>query len=231
MYRYAQTNIQLFNQIRQDYSAEDLSVVHKAYQLAMQLFTGRFRPSGKTLLDHLVGTASILASLHAPAPLVAAGLLHAAYDHADFGTDEKGISEFKRTYVRESVGPDVEDYITRYTECPWNSKSMRVMLDGIENLNTIDRDVLLMRLANQLEDYLDYGILYCPNADKRRKSFERRQVFITAMAKKLGFPALAEELEKIGEGIRKTQISAELRNIATQQRAYFIEPLSYRKKL
>ncbi len=86
MHSYAQTNIQLFNQLRQDgYSDADLILVRNAYELAMVLFTGRFQPSGKSFIAHVVGTASILAWLRLPAPVVAAGLLHNVYENGDFG--------------------------------------------------------------------------------------------------------------------------------------------------
>src|SRR5688572_20530292 len=77
VHSYAQTNIQLFNQLRGDgYSKADLGLVRDAYELAMLLFSGRFQPSGKSFIAHVVGTASILAWHRLPAPVVAAGLLH-----------------------------------------------------------------------------------------------------------------------------------------------------------
>ena len=91
MHTYAQTNIQLFNQLqREGYGAADLEAVARAYDLAIALTTGRFRASGKTFIAHLVGTAGILGSLKAPGPLVVAGLLHAAYAAGDFGDDQSG---------------------------------------------------------------------------------------------------------------------------------------------
>src|SRR5215469_10044102 len=74
---YAQTNIQLYNQLAElGYTAEDARRVHRAYGLAMQLFTGSYRGSGRPFLSHLVGTASVLASVRAPIEVVTAGLLH-----------------------------------------------------------------------------------------------------------------------------------------------------------
>ena len=76
---YAQTNIQLLNQLhRANYTADDLHLVRTAYELAMRLFCGQFRASGKTFIAHLVGTASVLGSLRVGAALIAVGLLHAA---------------------------------------------------------------------------------------------------------------------------------------------------------
>ena len=50
---YAQTSLQLFNQMRQaGYSPDDLATVRRAYDLAMKLFTSEYRGSGKPLLSH-----------------------------------------------------------------------------------------------------------------------------------------------------------------------------------
>ena len=45
MHYYAQTNIQLFNQLRRDgYSRADLDLVRDGYELALVLFTAAFSP-------------------------------------------------------------------------------------------------------------------------------------------------------------------------------------------
>ena len=67
MHRYAQTNIQLYNQLQQQgYSVQELVQVRSTYELGITLMPGHFRPSGKPMETHLVGTASILAYLDAP---------------------------------------------------------------------------------------------------------------------------------------------------------------------
>ncbi|MEJ2615278.1 MAG: hypothetical protein P8Z35_09975, partial [Ignavibacteriaceae bacterium] len=76
MHSYAQTAVCLYNQLREDnYSNREIELVEKTYKLSRLLFSGRFQPSGKDFLSHCVGTASILASVHLPAELVAAGLI------------------------------------------------------------------------------------------------------------------------------------------------------------
>lgn len=112
MHSYAQTNIQLFNQINSEgYSKEDLVCISNAYNLAITLFPCYYRPSGKTFIAHLVGTASILASLHAPITIVVAALIHAIYAEGDFGSWTKGISNAKRERVRRVVGKEAEEYV------------------------------------------------------------------------------------------------------------------------
>src|SRR4051812_50178326 len=71
---YAQTNLQLYAQLRRAGAAEqDLALVRAGYDLAMHLCPASFRGSGKPLLAHLVGTASILAAMDQSARVVTAG--------------------------------------------------------------------------------------------------------------------------------------------------------------
>src|SRR5262249_20277729 len=112
MHLYAQTNAQLFNQLRSEgYSKTEREFVRDVYEFGMTLFSGLFLSSGKLLIDHLVGTASILASLRVSIEIVAAGLIHAAYLHGDFGGMRHGITEAKRKRVNTVVGDAVEKYV------------------------------------------------------------------------------------------------------------------------
>src|SRR5437879_11925353 len=105
MHHFAQTNIQLINQLRRNgYSVTEIGSVLTSYELTMRLFTGRFRASGKTFIAHLVGTASILASLRASVALVTAGLLHAAYTSGDFGDSDRGVTDSRRDRGRSVTG-------------------------------------------------------------------------------------------------------------------------------
>ena len=230
MQPYAQTHIQLLTQLSRDgYSDADLDCIVSAYKMVMCLFTGLYRPSGKTFIAHLVGTASILGSLHVPAKVVAAGLIHAAYTHGDFGAWAKGISEPKRKQVRQALGKEVEEYIARYIDLKWNGEIIPAIYDELDTLGPIDRDVLLMRLANELDDLLDLGVLYCFNAEDRRRSYLRCCPMIMDMAEKLGFPSLAAELEAAIQETKSAEVIPELRSRSGQVR--LVAPKSYRRRL
>jgi (p)ppGpp synthase/HD superfamily hydrolase len=165
----AQTNVQLFNQLRSEgYSKPERQFVLAAYEFGMRLFTGLFLPSGKPFIDHLVGTASILASLHVSIEIVTAGLIHAAYLHGDFGGARKGISKAKQKQVRDAVGEEVEDYVARYDALLWSPDRMLLVRDRVDDLGPVDRNVVLMRLANELEHHLDLGVLYFPDEKQQR---------------------------------------------------------------
>jgi (p)ppGpp synthase/HD superfamily hydrolase len=208
---YAQTNVQLFDQLQcEGYSNSELTLINNAYDLACRLCTGLYRPSGKTFIDHLVGTASILASLHTSAELIAAALLHAVYEHGDFGKGSKGISVEKRVQVKQVVGDQVEEYVTRYTALRWSSKTISPIQDNFRQLESIDREALLLRLVNELEDLSDLGVLYCFGAEPARRNYLRWMPAMVEMAGVLGFPTLAANLTRIAGEIASAEIPAEL---------------------
>jgi (p)ppGpp synthase/HD superfamily hydrolase len=213
MHFYAQTNIQLLNQLRQSgYSNHELLSIANAYGLLMRLFTGRFRPSGKTFVAHLVGTASILAHLHVPSEVITAGLLHAAYSHGDFGgTGKRGISVAKREQVKQVVGQNVEEYIARYTTLRWKTDTVPTIYNQLQKLDPLDRQVVLIRLANELEERLDLGLLYCGDF-KHQQYGTRDGHLMIEMAQQLGFPTLATQLEQAFQQTASEKLPAELCN-------------------
>lgn len=229
---YAQTNIQLYNQLQSNgYTGWELSCVRNAYELAMHLSTCLYRPSGKTNIAHFVGTASILTSLRAPVEVVAAGLLHSIYFHGDFGSIRKGMLSSHRKQVRHAVGQDVEEFIARYAALEWNPQTIPEIRNKLHELDTIDRKVVLMRLADWLEDHLDRGILYCPNAEGRLKYTQSRNDIVIQMAEELGFPTLAAELKKIYDETVLAEIPLEVRSPIGCEHLFLIAPDSYRRSL
>jgi (p)ppGpp synthase/HD superfamily hydrolase len=227
---YAQTNIQLFNQLqREKYCADDLKAVFSAYELAASLMTGRFRASGKTFIAHLVGTASILASLKAPGSLVVAGLLHAAYPAGDFGDGRPGVSAAKRERVRSVIGEQAEEYVRRYDSLGWTDQTVRSVLFGLENMSPIDRDVVLMRLANELEEFLDLGVHYCGEQRRLGSSAGGRCRLMVELAGRLGYPNLAEEMARIIEESASATVAPELLAPHARNSSFLVAPESLQR--
>ncbi len=223
----AQTVVQLFNQLFAcGYSQGDLSLIGSAYHLAMKLFTGRFRPSGKTFLAHLVGTASILAKLPVDAQLVAAGLLHAAYHAGDFGPSKKLDLEHKRAHVRTMQGERVEELIWAYHELTWTEETIKDLYPRVDRLGRCQRNVLLIKLANVLEEALDSSIAYC--GDRKYQLYcsriERCNQELVGMAEKLGFPALSVQLSYIPRAMHA--VPRRLFNQLDADSSFLVAPLS-----
>jgi (p)ppGpp synthase/HD superfamily hydrolase len=223
---YAQTNLQLYADLRgAGYSAADIERIRAAYELALALFTGRYRGSGKPFLAHVVGTASILASLQARASIVAAGLLHAAYSQGEFGNGWSGTAPGKRERLRDAVGPEVEDLVGRYTRLRWQADTIPKIHERLEAMDSRERDVLLVRLANELEDHLDLGALYCADAGRRRDQASASLDLCVDMARRLGFPELATALAQAFTETLSADVPMALRR--GDSGSFVVAPASY----
>ena len=233
---YAQTNVQLFLQLRSEgYSERDRAFIRDLYGFATVIFCGIYLPSGKPFLDHLVGTASILASLRLPIEVVAAGLLHAAYLHGDFGTVQKGPSDFKRMQLRAVAGDQVEIYIARYDRLLLRSRDLPAIQESLDRLDGIERDVIVMRLVNELEHHLDLGGLYYANGEKQQRGHQRyvasRRAQLVLLAERLGFPALAAELDRTFGSIAAEELPLWPYIRSSETEAFLIAPRSCRERL
>ncbi len=211
---YAQTNLQLFNQLQQEgYSNAELKLVHTAYELAMRLYTGHFIGSVRTQIAHVVGTASILGSLHASTAVVAAGLIHNVYQNGDFGNGQRGGSNAKRKQIRQALGEEVEAYVYRFPSLRLAPPTISRLSSSFEMLDQIDCNVLLIILAEQLEHRLN--LEYLTQNDRTK----------IEMAEKLGFPVLAAGFRRpIAEDLGRFV------NPTGEKRGYVIAPKSYRKR-
>ena len=198
MSSYAQTNIQLYGQLFQlNWPDADLRQVNAAYGLATTVFAGHYRPNHKSFLAHLVGTASILAAHGADSLTVAAGLLHSAYSHGEFGDGSRGMTPSKRQTVRRVTGEQSESLIAHYTAQRWKLSEIAALAAGADHLPAVERTVALIKLADVLEDHLDGGMNYSPNKQMPGGSDADgawRDAFV-GMAAALGHGDLAGELQ------------------------------------
>jgi (p)ppGpp synthase/HD superfamily hydrolase len=226
---YAQTNLELYRQLlASDTAPEELARVAAAYELAARLFTGRFRGSGKTFLAHLVGTAGILASLGADGSVVAAGLLHAAYRQGEFGDGRPGIGAAKRALLARTVGSRAEALVARFSELPWDERAIPALLARAGSLAGPEREVVTIRLANELEDFLDLGALYGADAERDRKWAADVGPACAELARRLGLAPLADALERSFAETAATALPPALRR--REGVSYLLAPASHRPR-
>lgn len=194
---YAQTNIQLYSRLLEArWSEADLRRLHAAYDLAMRLFAGHFRPNHKPFLAHLVGTASILAEHGVDSGTVTAGLLHSAYSHGEFGDGSRGVTAAKARTMRRAIGDECESIVARYTSIRWQLPEIAAFANAADQLLAIDRTAATIKLADVLEDFGERGMEYSPNkqlfgAPAMREAW--RQAYVR-LAIALDHDRLAEEL-------------------------------------
>lgn len=227
MSRYAQTNRQLYVQlIEAEYARDEILRVRAAHAFGAELFSGLYRPSGSPFISHLVGTASVLVALGQPVDVVIAGLLHAAYMHGDFGRVRTGPTPRNRAAVRRVAGDEAEACIHTYTGLPWGTL-VRGPAEGLASLSPQERAALLIRLANELEHYLDDEIVCGPNAERRLQYVRQTGPKLSAAAEALGCPALAAELVRV---MRRAAVSESFPGLPEDRadKAYRLPPRSHR---
>ncbi|ORV91734.1 HD domain-containing protein [Mycolicibacterium iranicum] len=209
--RVAQTNLQLLTQLNKAGSSDDdIRMVGRAYNTAARAYAGKIRATGKPLIAHVVGTSSLLLHAGCSAETMAAALLHAPP-----GGGEYGLRRWK-PIVAKSVGLDVADLVDAYCALRWTFTNDQIehLMAKLDRLTDAEREALKVRLANEIEDYMDdatahYGLIDEPGLYKSA-AFRRQYILDTAsnlaaLATKLDVPFLADRIEDT-----RNSLSAEL---------------------
>ena len=194
--RAAQTNVQLYNQLRErSLPLDDLVLVHRAYEFLTTLYTAHFQPDGRPFVAHGVGVASILAELGKPAEILAVGMLHNIYGTGDFGDGEgKARTPERRRLVREVVGERIEGLIFRFVDLRVHRNNIADIRARLPDMDTSDRSLVLVELADHLEKYVDLGVLYIGDGSLLMQRTELLGPQLVEMAHELGEPRLAAML-------------------------------------
>ena len=197
MWPVAQTNLQLYNQLRgRGWPQAELGLVHRAYELTVSLYSGYFQSDGKPFVAHTVGVASVLGHLGRPAEVVAAGLLHNVYTNADFGDGRiYSARTARRRIVQRGAGERVEAIVYGFLREMRLKPHTRIYdQQRPDVLASIDPDLVLLDLADALEKHVDGGVLYIGDRDAYLRNAALEKDGMVAAALKLGHPELASAL-------------------------------------
>jgi (p)ppGpp synthase/HD superfamily hydrolase len=218
--QYAQTNVQLYQQLlRANWAEDDLRHVQSAYRLALRVVASHYHASERPFLAHLVGVASVLAHHGAHGTVVSAGLLHSVYEHGDFGDGSRGLSESRRRAVRRAVGAASEELIARYATLPWSETLLSEWLTRAGQLSPVDGAVAWMKLADLLE---------CGEVASGLQVSTDLAEIAARLAAVLGHQALAAELIAVQGANPHSQASRVPEFLSTSHRRSFaVAPLSH----
>lgn len=204
----AQTNLQLLNRLGDlGWTEADRRRVATAYDLAVELFTGEYRPSGKSFVAHLVGTAAIAAEAGGTVDETAAALLHAAYFAGDFGDGRGFPTKRKVAELRRVLGPQAEALVAEYGPWPWRDRVDELRRRGPDALTPRERSVAFIRLANEIEEHVDGARGYVPTCEDHPLSLAEA----AAGAVALGRPDLARVAEQVAADTEHRPVPAGLR--------------------
>lgn len=215
----AQTNIALYEQMRQfGYGSEDISLMKTAYHFAAKARSVNLRGSGKPFVCHLVGTASLMVQLKQPVAFCVASLLHAMYLRgSDFGV---GINmKGRRFIVKEAFGEDIEQIVYRYHKLKWRYSEAQIEELTAGHQSKEFETIVLMKLCNEAEDFLDNAVLYTGAGDDERKSAAWRlsymneaQAQFRAICHHLGVSALGDFIARLIDQSLSTEPVAALQS-------------------
>ena len=228
----AQTNLQLYNQlVDQGRSDTDLSRVRNAYELAMTLFSGAYRASGKPFLAHLIGTASILAWLELSTDVVIAGLLHASFEAGDFADRESGVTAARKERLSKVLTPAVIELLIEYHRMP-RAELMNV-LSGADPVDwdPLRRQVVLMQLCDTLEEHADGAMNYAPNKNRwfdKALDGDAATCTVGAFAR-LGYERQSELISDLFATWASCRVPENM--LSTRWGSYVVAPASYERKL
>jgi hypothetical protein len=221
----AQTNLQLYNQlIAAGWSDSNLDRTQRAYALARDLFAGQIRSSGKTFVEHLVGTASAVAAVGGRPALVHAALLHASYTSGEFGDGKRNAAESKRAAVRAVIGAEGEELVADYATLGYSASTIQDWRQRAQTLSPREHDLAVLRLANEIDEHTDLGTRY---SDRGGHPMSSDSVFDTMiiLASELDEPALASLMDRIRIGEADIALPVILRSRASGNEV--IAPRSY----
>ncbi|MBU4352975.1 MAG: HD domain-containing protein, partial [Nanoarchaeota archaeon] len=102
---------ELVKDLPDNYTNADRELVQRAYRLAERVHNGQKRASGEPYINHCLAVAAILAGLHMPADVVAAGLLHDTVEDTSVT-----LVDLRRDFG-ESIAKLV-DGVTKLTQLP-----------------------------------------------------------------------------------------------------------------
>jgi hypothetical protein len=111
----------------------------------------------------------------------------------------------------------------------WRSDALSELRKTLSDLGGTDREVVLMRLANELDDHLDLGILFYADAERRLQLLDPLSVCVD-LARDLGHHRLARALADAFAACR-TATTTTGANRSHWHGSYLVAPASYRPRL
>lgn len=219
----AGNNLALYAQLRRTgWSVTEIERVGVAYRVGLELVSGQYRANGKPFIDHFVGAASVVAAAGGRPALVRAALIHNAYAHGLWRSGRPRPTPVRRREVQAAIGVDAEALVLDYEQFGWREDDIVRLLARADELSERERDLTVLRLANEIEDRTDLGLLL---SWRHRRPLEP----MIELAGSIGQPFLADWLSWLHDEEAGAVIEPGLFHDA--HGSEIIPPRSYRRRV
>jgi GTP diphosphokinase / guanosine-3',5'-bis(diphosphate) 3'-diphosphatase len=172
----------------------DRAMVERAYATAAKAHAAQKRASGEPYVQHCLNVALVLAELHMPATVVAAGLLHDTVEDTELTLED----------IQRDFGDEVAtlvDGVTKLAQLPRVSREGNTPIDRhTESLRKTflamsdDVRVVLIKLADRLHNMRT--LMHVKPEKQARIARETLEIF-APLANRLGIWAVKSELEDL----------------------------------
>ncbi len=171
------------------FSEEDLSLLRKSYEFACEVHEGEKRLTGEEYIVHPLNVAEILASIHADAETISAGLLH------DVLEENQDLKEEIEKQFGEEVLKLVEG-VTKINKLSFSGDKEAILLNHRKILVGLSEDVrvIIIKFADRLHNMRTLWAI--PEKSQKEKAKETLDILVP-IASRLGIDTFKSELEDL----------------------------------
>ena len=180
----------LIDKVIDYHPSADISILEKAYQLAMNAHKDQFRKSGEPYIVHPLCVANILAELELDKESIVAGILHDVVEDTDFTIEQ--VAEMFTDEIALLV-----DGVTKLTQLKYSKDKVEIQAENLRKMFLAmakDIRVILIKLADRLHNMRTLKYM----RPEKQKEIARETMDIYApIAQRLGISKIKVELDDL----------------------------------
>ena len=195
----------LIARIRKYHPSTDVSMIEKAYKLAVKAHGDQRRKSGEPYIIHPLWVAIILADLEMDKETIAAGMLHDVVEDTKFTEED----------IRREFGDEVAllvDGVTKLGRLSYSSDKLEVQAENLRKMFLAmakDIRVIIIKLADRLHNMRT--VQFMTPAKQKEKAKETMDIY-APIAQRLGISKIKTELDDLALKYSQPEVFYDLVN-------------------
>ena len=195
----------LIARIRKYHPSTDVSMIEKAYRLAVKAHGDQRRKSGEPYIIHPLWVAIILADLEMDKETIAAGMLHDVVEDTKFTEED----------IRREFGDEVAllvDGVTKLGRLSYSSDKLEVQAENLRKMFLAmakDIRVIIIKLADRLHNMRT--LQFMTPAKQKEKAKETMDIY-APIAQRLGISKIKTELDDLALKYSQPEVFYDLVN-------------------
>ena len=195
----------LIARIRKYHPSTDVSLIEKAYKLAVEAHGEQRRKSGEPYIIHPLWVAIILADLEMDKETIAAGMLHDVVEDTKFTEED----------IRKEFGSEVAllvDGVTKLGRLSYSSDKLEVQAENLRKMFLAmakDIRVIIIKLADRLHNMRT--LQFMTPAKQKEKAKETMDIY-APIAQRLGISKIKTELDDLALKYSQPEVFYDLVN-------------------